>query len=54
MLAKALLNDIPLSDYASKKGVKITTVRWTLGNIFSKTETHSQNELKSLAYKYSA
>lgn len=51
-LAEAIFGDMPLRDYAEFRGIKITTVRWTLDNVFSKTYTHSQTELKSLGIKF--
>ena len=53
-LTKAIYGSMNLRDYANKRGVKISTVRWTLDNIFSKTFTHSQSELKTLALLYAA
>ena len=53
LLAQAVFNDVSLNEYASIKEVKISTVRWTLKNIFSKTDTHAQKELKSLALVFS-
>ena len=51
-VARAVFEDTALQEYAAQKGVKITTVRWTLDNVFSKTHTHSQKELKTLALQY--
>lgn len=48
-VAKAIFDDVSLKEHAEQRGVKITTVRWTLDNIFSKTNTRSQKELKVLA-----
>ena len=41
-----------LKDHAETRGVTITTVRWTLDNVFSKTYTKSQPQLKSLIDKF--
>lgn len=41
-----------LKQHAEMRGVKITTVRWTLDNVFSKTYTKSQPQLKSLIDKF--
>ena len=51
-LAESVFYDSSLQDYADQRGIKISTVRWTLDNIFSKTYAHSQKELKSLALKF--
>lgn len=52
-LCKAIFFDQSLSDYAHSRSIKVSTARWTLDNIFAKTGTHSQAQLKSLALKYS-
>lgn len=51
-LVAAIYQGVSLTDYAEHRGVKISTVRWTLDNIFSKTYTHSQSELLELANKF--
>ena len=51
-LVNSIYNGLSLSEHAESRGVKITTVRWTLDNIFSKTYTHSQSRLKELANKF--
>jgi len=48
-LTEAIFEDKSLKGYAEERGVKLSTVKWTLDNVFSKTDTHSQKELKSLA-----
>ena len=53
LLAEAIYKGQSLSDYSESRGIKVTTTRWTLANIFSKTDTHSQKELKSLALVFS-
>ena len=53
LLTEAIFNDMTLKEYAKTRNIKITTVRWTLDNIFSKTNTHSQKELKSLVLLFS-
>lgn len=51
-LVSAIYDGLNLAEYAEQRGVKITTVRWTLDNVFSKTYTHSQSQLKELANKF--
>ena len=51
-LVSAIYEGLNLAQHAASRGVKITTVRWTLDNIFSKTYTHSQAELRELANKF--
>ena len=51
-LVSAIYKGLSLAEHANSRGVKITTVRWTLDNIFSKTYTHSQIELRDLANKF--
>lgn len=51
-LVSALHYGDTLANYAKKRGVKLTTVRWTLDNVFSKTFTHSQMELRDICGKY--
>jgi len=48
-LVSALHQKITLSDYAALKGIKVSTARWTLANVFSKTQSNSQSNLRSLA-----
>lgn len=52
-LVHALYDGKTLQQHACDRGIKITTARWTLDNVFSKTYTCSQSELKELAYKFS-
>lgn len=51
-LVSAIYDGLSLAEYAKQRGVKITTIRWTLDNVFSKTYTHSQSELRELANKF--
>ena len=51
-LVSAIYKGLSLAEHAASRGVKITTIRWTLDNIFSKTYTHSQAELRELANKF--
>lgn len=51
-LVNSIYNGLSLSEHAERRGIKITTVRWTLDNIFSKTYTNSQSKLKELANKF--
>ena len=51
-LVTAVYQGVSLIDYAKQRGVKISTVRWTLDNVFSKTYTHSQSELRELANNF--
>jgi len=51
-LVAAVYEGLTLAKYAERRGIKTTTVRWTLDNIFSKTYTHSQSELRELANKF--
>lgn len=51
-LVESMYLGCSLRKHAEVRGVKITTVRWTLDNIFSKTYVHSQSELIELARKY--
>jgi DNA-binding CsgD family transcriptional regulator len=44
-LASALAEGLSLRDYAAREGLKITTVRWHLQNIFARTGTRSQSDL---------
>ncbi len=46
---KSLAQGMSLSAFADKKGNCISTVRWTVRNIFAKTKTNSQRELVALA-----
>ena len=47
-LVKVLSRDVALKEYAKVRGIGVNTVRWTLSNVFSKTNTHSQKQLKTL------
>lgn len=47
-LAAALSEGLSLSAYAEREGLKITTVRWHLQNIFSRTGVRSQADLVSM------
>jgi DNA-binding CsgD family transcriptional regulator len=51
-LSLALLNSTSLDAYARQTSISKNTVRWTLGNIFSKTEANSQARLVSLMHKF--
>jgi len=51
LLAEALFKGSNLAEFADLRGIKVSTVRWTLDNIFSKTYTHSQRELSALIFK---
>lgn len=51
-LVSAIYKGLSLAEHADCRGVKITTIRWTLDNVFSKTYTHSQAELRELANKF--
>ncbi|MGO8953856.1 MAG: helix-turn-helix transcriptional regulator [Rhodomicrobium sp.] len=44
-LASALAEGLSLRDYAAREGLKITTVRWHLQNIFARTGARSQSGL---------
>lgn len=52
-LLESLHQGSTLKGYASSRKIKISTVRWTLGNIFSKTGTRSQKDLQSLVRLFS-
>lgn len=52
-LAKSLFEGNSLSEYAIQRGVKVSTARWTLDNVFSKTHTNSQGQLNSLSMRLS-
>jgi DNA-binding CsgD family transcriptional regulator len=47
-LAAALCEGLSLSAYAEREGLKITTVRWHLQNIFNRTGMRSQPDLVSM------
>jgi len=47
-LSQSLYDGLSLREHSEKRGVKITTTRWTLNNLFSKTFTRSQLELQGL------
>jgi DNA-binding CsgD family transcriptional regulator len=47
-LTAALCEGLSLSAYAERKGLKITTVRWHLQNIFNRTGMRSQADLVSM------
>lgn len=51
-LSLALLNGQSLGSYTLLNSVLKNTVRWTLGNVFSKIEVNSQVALVSLMYKF--
>ena len=51
-LASAIFRDKSLHEQAEDRGIKISTVRWTLDNIFSKTFTNSQRAVKGLAMQF--
>lgn len=51
-LVIAIYRGFTLAEHAQRRGIKITTVRWTLDNVFSKTYTHSQTDLRELANKF--
>jgi len=44
-LASALADGLSLRDYAAREGLKITTVRWHLQNVFARTGARSQSDL---------
>jgi len=44
-----LVRGLSLNECAQKRKITVSTVRWTLGNIFSKTSTSSQKELLRVA-----
>ena len=44
-LAAALCDGLTLDSYAEREGIAISTVRWHLHNLLSRTETRSQAEL---------
>jgi len=46
---QSLAQGMSLSTFAEQKGNCISTVRWTMRNIFSKTKTNSQKDLVALA-----
>ena len=52
-LADLLKQGLSISEIADKRNVKETTVRWTLANVFLKTKTNSQRELRQLARHFS-
>ncbi len=47
-LAAALSEGLSLRAYAEREGLKITTVRWHLQNIFNRTGVRSQSDLVSM------
>jgi len=47
-LSQSLFEGFTLNEHSEKRGIKITTTRWTLNNVFSKTVTSSQIELIGL------
>lgn len=51
-LASSIFDGLSLKEHAKKRGTSITTVRWTLDNVFSKTHTNSQILLKELTNKF--
>ena len=42
-----------LAEFAEKRKIKVSTVRWTLRNVFTKTRASSQSELRSLTRLFS-
>lgn len=48
-LIELLVRNKTLKECAELKDVKISTIRWTLGNVFSKTGTSSQKDLINLS-----
>jgi len=52
-LVESLALGLSLQQHAERRGVKVTTVRWTLENVFSKTYKRSQGELIDLIRKFS-
>ena len=52
-LCESIFNSLSLAQHAKKHDIKITTVRWTLSNVFSKTQTSSQRELYELMLSFS-
>jgi len=52
-LANSLYKGLTLKEHSEIRKVKITTTRWTLDNLFSKTFSNSQAELKDLLLSFS-
>ena len=52
-VAVSVFHDTALIDHAQLYGVKVNTVRWTLGNVFSKTGVSSQSQLRTLTTIFS-
>jgi len=51
-LANSLYDGLTLKKHSEMRKVKITTTRWTLDNLFSKTFSRSQAELKDLLISF--
>jgi len=51
-LVFSLHNGMTLKEHSEDRGIKITTTRWTLDNVFSKTYVNSQADLRDLASKF--
>ncbi len=47
-LCSAIVQGLSLADYAEREGVKITTVRWHLQNVFARVNVRSQAELVAM------
>ena len=43
-----------LAEIAKKNGITVNTVRWTLRNVYVKTETNAQQGLRQLARDFSS
>ena len=43
-----------LAEIAKKNGITVNTVRWTLRNVYVKTETNAQKGLRQLARDFSS
>jgi len=52
-LATSLYRNKSLKKHSDERGIKISTTRWTLDNLFSKTYTRSQLELSRLIKLFS-
>jgi len=51
-LVESLHRGLSLKEHSESRGIKVTTARWTLDNVFSKTYVNSQVELREMAARY--
>lgn len=51
-LIESLHSGLSLKEHSENRGIKTSTARWTLDNVFTKTYVNSQVELREVAARY--